>query len=444
MRESFRTASKQDKVFMTTTQRMIDIPRPPVTEKAIVARLILPEENDREVEESLAELRELARTAGAVVCGTITQRRARPEPSTLIGEGKVNVLKGMVEELGAEVVIFDSDLTPAQGAKLEEILGVKVLDRTQLILDIFAQRARTHEGRCQVELAQLRYLLPRLTGRGSIMRQQGGIGVRGPGEQKLEVDRRVIRERIRRLEAELETVRQDRQIQRKRRNDTGVFTATLVGYTNAGKSTLLNALTGADAFAEGKLFATLDPLVRRCDLPGGGQVLLADTVGFVRRLPHTLVAAFRATLEEVREAQLLLIVVDASHPAREEHISTVRQVLEEIKAADVPSLLVYNKIDLLPPEELELLKQERTSRLMVSATQGTGLRELLEAVEQRVALSRSMVTLRVPVARGDIVAGLHRRGRILRQKVDQNNLILEAEIPPALVAQLSEFLVRSE
>jgi len=429
---------------MTTTQRMIDIPQPPVTEKAVLARLVLSEDNDREVEESLAELRELARTAGAVICGVVTQRRPRPDPATLIGEGKVRELQRTVEELGAEVVIFDSDLTPAQGAKLEEALGVKVLDRTQLILDIFAQRARTHEGRCQVELAQLRYILPRLTGRGSIMRQQGGIGVRGPGEQKLEVDRRVIRERIRRLETELEIVRQDRQIQRKRRNDTGVFTAALVGYTNAGKSTLLNALTGADAFAEDKLFATLDPLVRRCNLPGGGQILLADTVGFVRRLPHTLVAAFRATLEEVREAQLLLIVVDAAHPAREEHISTVRQVLEEIQAGDVPSLLVYNKIDLLPPEEVEILRGGPTPRIMVSALQRTGLRELLEAVEQRVALSRSVVTLRVPAARGDVLAGIHRRGRVLRQELDQHTLVLEAELPPAMVSQLAEFVVQAE
>lgn len=411
-------------------------------EKAILARLVLPEENEREVEESLAELRELARTAGAVVCGIVTQRRPRPDPATLIGGGKVQELGRMVEELGAEVVIFDSDLTPAQGATLEEELGVKVIDRTQLILDIFAQRAQTHEGRCQVELAQLRYILPRLTGRGSIMRQQGGIGVRGPGEQKLEVDRRVIRERIRRLEAELEVIRQDRQVQRKRRADTGAFTVTLVGYTNAGKSTLLNALTGADAFAEDKLFATLDPLVRRCSLPEGGEVLLADTVGFVRRLPHSLVAAFRATLEEVREANLLLIVADASHPCREEHIATVRQVLEEIQAANVPSLLVYNKIDLLPPDELSMLRGERAPKVLVSAIKRWGLQDLLAAISQRVALSRTVVNLRIPAARGDVLAGIHRRGRILRQQVDQNMLILEAEVPPSMVSQLSEFMTR--
>ena len=242
---------------------MIDLERPPITETAVLARLVLPNDSEEDVEESLEEMRQLAWTAGAEIACTVIQRRVKPCPATLLGAGKVETMKATIAEVEADMAIFDSDLSLAQGAKLEELLGVKVVDRTQLILDIFAQRAQTNEGKMQVELAQLQYLLPRLTGRGSIMRQQGGIGVRGPGEQKLEVDRRVIRERIRRLRDEIESVRKSRQIQRKKRVEETVGTVALVGYTNAGKSSLLNALTGADVFVENKLFATLDPRSRR-------------------------------------------------------------------------------------------------------------------------------------------------------------------------------------
>ncbi len=419
--------------------KMISIPRPPVTEKAMLVRVALPGDSELEVEDSLEELRQLAWTAGAEIVLTIVQHRDRPNPATLVGAGKLEEMKLAVQEMGIEVAIFDSDLTAAQGSKLEKALEIKVVDRTQLILDIFAQRAQTREGRKQVELAQLQYLLPRLSGRGSVMRQQGGIGVRGPGEQKLEVDRRVIRYRIGLLKEELEEVRQDRRIQRKRRNEAGTPRVALVGYTNAGKSSLLNALTAAGALAEDKLFATLDPLVRRCTLPGGGEVLLADTVGFVRRLPHTLVAAFRATLEAVNESDLLLLVADAAHPTMEEHIRTVRQVLEEIGAAAVPIIRVYNKTDLLEPEQVEGLLSGRDPSVAVSARLGTGLDGLLQAVADHIGAGRTRLRLRIPQDKAAALVQIHERGRVVSKTYEGNDILLEVEVDASAAGALAAY-----
>lgn len=422
---------------------MIELERPPIHEKAILARLVLPNQSDEDVEDSLEELRQLAWTAGAEVVGVFVQHRDRPDPATLIGRGKANQIRQAVEETESDMVIFDSDLGPAQGVKLEDLVGVKVVDRTQLILDIFAQRAHTNEGKHQVELAQLKYMLPRLTGRGSVMRQQGGIGVRGPGEQKLEVDRRIIRRRIQRLEAEIENIRKSRHVQRRKRTAETVGTVALVGYTNAGKSSLLNAITGADVFVEDKLFATLDPRARRCKLPSGREIVLSDTVGFIRSLPHSLVAAFRATLEEVVEADLLLAVADLAHPHVKEHLASVRSVLDEIHAGDKPLVYVFNKLD-IAPETGETRKVLRGAgpRVGVSAKTGEGLERLLEEIDRQLASSLRHVVLRVPQGNGAVVARVHEAGRVLDQHYEDNTVVIEAEIDRALEGALAEFIER--
>jgi len=423
---------------------MIELERPPITETAFLVRLTLPGDSPEEVDESLEEMRQLAWTAGAEVVGLYVQNRSRPCPATLIGAGKVAQVKAAVEEQEVDMVVFDSELSPAQGAKLEEMLGVKVVDRTQLILDIFAQRAQTNEGKHQVELAQLQYLLPRLTGRGSIMRQQGGIGVRGPGEQKLEVDRRIIRVRIQRLRTELEATRRSRQVQRKRRTEETVGTVALVGYTNAGKSSLLNALTGAEVFVENKLFATLDPRARRCTLPSQREVVLTDTVGFIRKLPHTLVAAFRATLEEVNMADLLLIVADAAHPAVEEHLRAVRGVLEEIGAADKPSIYVYNKLDIADRGQVGQLLWESGTRMAVSARTGEGFPELLLEIDRQLSTNRRRVTLQIPQNKAGLAARVHEYGRVLNETYSDNTIVLEAEIDEALEGAVKEYVIAHE
>jgi len=319
---------------------------------------------------------------------------------------------------------------------------VKVLDRTQLILDIFAHRATPNEGKLQVELAQLRYTLPRLTGRGvEMMRQGGGIGTRfGGGEQKLEIDRRVIRRRIGRLTEDLEEIRKNRRTQRKRRGENSIGVAALVGYTNAGKSSLLNALTGAAVFVENKLFATLDPRSRRLILPSGREVILTATVGFIRKLPHTLVAAFRATLEEVNEADLLLMVADAAHPAVDEHIEAVYAVLDEIEASGKNILTVFNKSDVADPDRLAQLQRERPRSLAVSARTGAGLDELRALIDSEFATNRRRVRLRIPQSEAGVVARVHESGRVLHQSYEDNTIVLDAEIDPALHAQLSAYL----
>lgn len=420
---------------------MIELERPPIHEKAILARLVLPSHSDDDVEESLEELRQLAWTAGAEVVRTFIQHRDRPDPATLIGIGKANQIKQAVEETEADIIIFDSDLGPAQGVKLEDLVGVKVIDRTQLILDIFAQRAQTNEGKHQVELAQLKYMLPRLVGRGSVMRQQGGIGVRGPGEQKLEVDRRIIRRRIQRLETEIENIRKSRHVQRRKRTEETVGTVALVGYTNAGKSSLLNAITGADVFVEDKLFATLDPRARRCKLPSSREIVLTDTVGFIRSLPHSLVAAFRATLEEVTEADLLLVVADLAHPHVKDHLAAVQAVLEEIHAGDKPLINVFNKLDIAPEtSEVRQMLHGPGARVGVSAKTGEGLGSLLAEIDRQLSSSRRRVTLHIPQGNGAVIARVHQSSRVLNQTYEDNTVVIEAEIDPALEGALAEFI----
>lgn len=351
-------------------------------EVALLVALRRPQQSRWEVEDSLEELDQLAVSAGADPAFRVLQDRAQPNPRTLIGPGKAQEVRNVCEE-GVDLVIFDDDLTGSQQRNLEAALGRKVIDRTGLILDIFAQRARSKEGKLQVELAQLKYLLPRLTGHGSeLSRLGGGIGTRGPGETQLEVDRRRIRRRIGKIEGELERVRRHRALLRRHRKKQALPTAALVGYTNAGKSSLLNALTQADVPVADRLFATLDPTLRKVMLPDGRAILLSDTVGFIRKLPHQLVAAFKATLEEVRMADLLLHVIDISHPQWQNQEQGVIAVLEELGVASTPMINVHNKVDKLPHPEAVTFLSRRPRSVVTSATTGAGLLELKGAIAE--------------------------------------------------------------
>ena len=365
-------------------------------ERAILVGLQLPDLSDWQASESMAELAELAKTAGATVLDQTVQKRRWPEPATLIGSGKVAEVALRSRELGATMVIVDAELSPSQATKLEDAFGLKVVDRTQLILDIFAQRAQTREGKLQVELAQLKYNLPRLRGMGTSMsRLGGGIATRGPGETKLETDRRRINVRVTHLEQEVEQIKKHRSAQRKSRTKRGIVQVAIMGYTNAGKSTLLNRLTKAEVLAENKLFATLDPVTRKLRLPGGSEVLLTDTVGFIQRLPTQLVAAFRATLEEVTEADVLLHVLDASHPNVLEHVKAVNTILGDLDAGEKPQITVLNKVDLVTDREaLEQLKREVSMPVEVSALTGAGMMDLLGTIETEARLDE-------PVAAGE-------------------------------------------
>ena len=398
-------------------------------------------------EESLDELSELAASAGAAVTARILQSRAAPEAATLVGEGKVEEIAGAVQSTSSDTVIFDHDLTPTQQRNLERAIDAKVIDRTQLILDIFASRARTREGRLQVELAQLNYLLPRLTGRGVEMsRLGGGIGTRGPGETQLETDRRRIARRIKKLEDELEHVRAGRALHRERRSAVPLATLALAGYTNAGKSTLFNRLTQAGVLADARVFATLDPTVRPLVLPSRRRVLVSDTVGFIRNLPATLVKAFRATLEEVKEATLVLHVVDASAPAAAEHAAQVRRVLAEIGAVKIPQLLVLNKIDRLLESDLDSVRGRILGELgnpaemrvvAVSAFFGAGLDRLLAEIDEVLPLDPVVrIRLRIPAGDGAKLALLHQFGRVLGTRYDGDQCEVEAEIPESLQRRL--------
>ena len=388
-------------------------------------------------EESLEELAALARSAGAEVLDSVLQARHAPDSATLIGSGKVDELVLQVKALDADCVLFDQELTPTQQRNLEKQFEVKVLDRTQLILDIFARRARTHEGRLQVELAQLNYILPRLTGQGVQMsRLGGGIGTRGPGETKLETDRRRIHHRISRLKAGLAQVQQTRKTQRGKRLAVPLSTVALVGYTNAGKSTLFNRLTGAEVLADAKMFATLDPTVRAIALPSRRKVLLSDTVGFIRNLPTTLVKAFRATLEEVTEAALLLHVVDASSPGADEQIAHVRRLLEEIHADGTPQIMVWNKVDRVngpcPPG------------IAVSALAATGIAELYSAIDRALTADPlAEVTFRIPSADGATLHAIHDSARIISKRLDEDTGVYEvvAEAPESLRTRFADVIV---
>jgi GTP-binding protein HflX len=415
-------------------------PRTTQTERAALVKVITGRERSWQAEQSLEELAGLAQAAGATVALRVSQEKARPDPATFLGSGKVTSLAAACAELEIDVVIFDHELSPAQLRQLEDRLDRKVVDRTQLILDIFARRARTREGKWQVELAQLQYLLPRLAGSGTALsRLGGGIGTRGPGETKLETDRRRIRQRIHQIEREIEQVRRRRAQLRERRQKRDVPTVALVGYTNAGKSTLFSLLTGEPTEASNALFVTLDPLLRRVALPDNRELLLSDTVGFIDRLPHTLVAAFRATLEEVADADLVMHVIDAASPERERHVAAVRSVLGEMGAADVERLDVYNKCDLLTPAELTRLQAADPAAVYVSARLGDGRQELLETIASRLALDVRRVKLDFDAAAAgtqDRIARLYRHGHVLEHVAHDGVVSIVADVPRRLVAQV--------
>jgi GTP-binding protein HflX len=407
-----------------------------------------------DAEESLAELRTLAESAGARIAGEILQRRERPDPATLIGAGKLEEIAGAAASVNADLILFDHDLSPSQQRNIEKIVHRRVIDRTQLILDIFARHARTREGQLQVELAQLQYMLPRLAGRGIEMSQLGGgIGTRGPGETQLETDRRKIYRRIRHVEQQLENVRRIRAQQRQRRESAPVATVALVGYTNAGKSTLFNALTKSRVLMSPKMFATLDPTIRAVELPSKRKVLLSDTVGFIRNLPHTLVSAFRATLEEVQRSSLIVHVSDASSRLSAEQDAQVEIVLKELEAEKKPRLRVMNKVDLLDDEVAQSLiadSQRPAGRadaktVYVSAVEGAGLdrlRERIDAMIEEDSISR--VHLRVPQKEGKTLAMLEARARIYSRKYQDGAVEMEAEAPESVVRRVREWVVVPE
>ena len=390
--------------------------------------------------ESLRELEELARSAGAEVVGSLLQRRDAIDPATLVGRGKLEEIKVEARMRRAPLVIFDRNLTPVQQRNVESATECRVIDRTQLILDIFARHARSREGQLQVELAQLNYLLPRLTGKGKGLSRlggksgamSGGIGQRGPGEQKLETDRRRIRDRVRKIQQGIETIRRQRSLRRRARQAVPIGTVALVGYTNAGKSTLFNALTRAGVYTSAKMFATLDTTMRAVRLPSNRKVLLSDTVGFIRDLPHGLVVAFRATLEEVQESALILQVTDISNPRHEELDVEVEKVLAELGVSDRPRLHVLNKIDLLPAEERQLL-HNKNGNVFVSAQTGDGLEALIERIDQVLPGDPIVqISLRVPLSDGRTLALLRSRGRILSSEVHDSHMLIEAEVPESL------------
>jgi GTP-binding protein HflX len=395
-------------------------------------------------ENSLRELSRLAETAGSEVLDALIQRRSRVDAATYIGSGKARELADIVAAVGADTVICDGELTPSQLRRLEGVVHVKVIDRTALILDIFAQHARSREGKAQVELAQLQYMLPRLRGWGESLSRQaggrvaggGGIGTRGPGETKLETDRRRLRARIARLKKDISGMSTGRKVQRGRRTRRDVPSVVIAGYTNAGKSSLLNALTGAGVLVEDALFATLDPAVRRALTPSGRTFTLTDTVGFVRHLPHQLVEAFRSTLEETAEADLIVHVVDGSDPEPEAQIAAVRGVLAEIGAADVPELVVVNKIDAADPVVLQALGAREPGSISVSAKTGAGLATLRDVIEAALPRLDTQVRVVVPYGRGDLVARAHADGEVLHTEHVADGTLLDARVPPGLAAQL--------
>jgi GTP-binding protein HflX len=393
-------------------------------------------------QESLDELRSLAGSAGAEIAGEFLQHRDRPDPATLIGKGKLEEIAGAAASVSADLLLFDHDLTASQQRNIEKVVNTRVIDRTQLILDIFARHARTREGQMQVELAQLEYMLPRLAGRGIEMSQLGGgIGTRGPGETQLETDRRKIYRRIRHVKQQLENVRRVRSQQRQRRESVPVATIALVGYTNAGKSTLFNALTQAGVLASAKMFATLDPTIRGVTLPSRRQILLSDTVGFIRNLPHTLVSAFRATLEEVQRAALILHVSDASSALSAEQDAQVDRVLKELEVDKKPRLRVMNKIDLLTAAERDLSRDEGNT-VFISAAKDVGLTALLDKIDQMLDEDPiSRVRLRVPQGEGKLLSLLEAKTVIHSRKYKKEGFVdLEVEAPESVVRRVKEWI----
>jgi GTP-binding protein HflX len=412
----------------------------PLAERAALVGLVTSSTRG-DADHSLDELAGLADAAGASVVLRMLQERPKPDPATFIGSGKVASLAAACDEADVDVVIFDNELSPAQLRQLEERVERKVIDRTQLILDIFARRARTREGKWQVELAQLKYLLPRLVGSSAALsRLGGGIGTRGPGETKLESDRRRIRVRIQAIQREIDQVRQRRAQLRERRQKQSVPTVALVGYTNAGKTTLFNRLTNETAVASDALFVTLDPLVRRVRLPDSRELLVSDTVGFIDRLPHALVAAFSATLEEVAEADLILHVIDSGSPDRERQMAAVRRVLEEVGAADVPMMAVYNKIDAITPDERRRLRDADPSAALISAMTGAGAGELLQMIASRLALDTRRVTITFDSAKEfdrQQVGRLYRVARVISHVATNGKVVIEADVPRRFIERLT-------
>jgi GTP-binding protein HflX len=410
-------------------------------ERAALVGLVTASARRVDADQSLDELAGLADAAGASVVLRVLQERPKPDPATFIGSGKLAGLAATCAELDVDVVIFDNELTPAQLRQLEAKLERKVIDRTQLILDIFARRARTREGKWQVELAQLKYLLPRLVGSSTALsRLGGGIGTRGPGETKLETDRRRIRVRIQSIQREIDQVRQRRSQLRERRHKQSVPTVALVGYTNAGKTTLFNRLTNETAAASDALFVTLDPLVRQVRLPDRRELLVSDTVGFIDRLPHALVAAFRATLEEVAEADLVLHVIDASNPERERHIAAVKRVLDEVGALDVPAIEVYNKTDATTPDEQRRLREGDPACALISAKTGAGVDELLQMVASRLALDTRRITITFDSGKEfdrQQIARMYRVARVISHVATNGRVVIEADVPRRFIERLT-------
>lgn len=411
-------------------------------EKIILVGVAVGKQSMDDAEAGLDELSALIDTAGADESARVVQRRDEPDRTYFVGKGKAEELREVSETVDADTVVFDTELSPSQSKNLERLLKRTAIDRTAVILDIFAQNARSAEGKAQVELAQLRYRLPRLRGKGSSLSQQGGgIGTRGPGETKLEVDRRRLLERMHRLETQIKDLDKVRLTQRKGRRRNRQAHVAIVGYTNAGKSTLLNRLTDAGVLVEDKLFSTLDPTVRRLALPGGEVVLISDTVGFVRSLPHQLVEAFKSTLAEVAEADLLLHVVDASSADPEGNMRAVESVLEEIGANHVPQLLVLNKADAAWPERVDQLLRDFPSSVAVSAATGDGVTHLLQALSDRVRALTAVTELLIPYDRGDMVAAVHREGEVLVEVHEANGTRLRARLDEAGVGHFRSFIL---
>lgn len=398
------------------------------------------------VDDSLEELKQLADTAGATVIKKFIQKRPKPDPAFFIGRGKVQELALYAQQENIDLCIFDDELSPAQQRNIESVMGIRILDRTALILDIFAQRARTNEGKLQVELAQLKYTLPRIMGKGLMLsRLGGGIGTRGPGETKLEVDRRRIRDRIAFIKDQIEKVKAVRSLHRSKRKKNNVFEVSLVGYTNAGKSTLLNTLTNSDIYAKDQLFATLDPTTRQLTLPNKQEIIITDTVGFIQRLPHQLIAAFRSTLEVVTEADLLVHVIDVSHELYKEQAAAVHEVLKEIGAETKPVITVYNKIDKLPPDSKladRLALEEDT--VCISAAKKLNLETLQQMIESHLKSKAVEVTLCIPYAETAKAAQLHETANVLEQEYIENGAVMKVILPVEDLEAYNEYILKSE
>ena len=420
---------------------LLTTPPPTATEKTVLVGLEHDGVTRWDLEESLSELRELAATAGATVVDTVTQKLQHPTAPYYIGKGKAEEVAIRCTETGAGSIIFDDELSPAQGRNLESVTSKKILDRTQLILDIFARRARSREGRLQIELAQLQYLLPRLTRMWThLSRQTGGIGTRGPGETQLEVDRRRVQERIARLQKDLEEVRKHRAIQREGRARHQWPVVAIVGYTNAGKSSLLNRLTKAGVLAEDKLFATLDPTTRQYVLPNKLKVLFTDTVGFIRKLPHTVIESFKATLEELKSADLLVHVVDLSHPQWEDHIASTEAVIRELEADGKHTLIVFNKIDRLEnPEAVQAAMARHPNSVAISVKTGENLQEFVDELQNQLSAWRLRQKFRIPQSDSAALAELHRAGHVIDIRYEGDDAFVTAHIPPALETKFARY-----